>query len=507
MTFSAFSLNEAERFAPEELKAKLKADPDLNILLKKDAKFSDIENPASFLSTTKRVFLNNPEIVKYVKDTKSFSEFSWDFSTLRKLKPEDFNESHFQTLQELVLMYIKQVGRREKLTLSTSTKKSLEEWINTSGRYNRSMSRDEIDEIDSIPGLKPDKPIKLYRGLMWSKHHMTKDREGRKFVESIRKGTDVVDYIAEKPESWTFSKGVAYKFATAGPANSQFSAMLNWMSKGSDAIEGDLGVIIAILAKPETILADLSKVGNKLNTTYEWEYEVILKPGTYTAKIVTMYDKKGEITPQEFMDRLEKGGDRERDKMVDKFVEEFVPKINNLRDKLEWISMDRNMFDAQKSKSYLDHKDEILSLYEEWMEWMRKMKFDTAPPEKTAASTDQETIAYELFSRLYGFGRRGNTVLPHKATFEEVLAKAYEERNDRTVTDELNSYLRWRNIIKKTSSSYKPETLKPFQEKVLKELTDAVGTTEDKGLALARELMVLRRLWVDLDRIQYAVEK
>lgn len=518
MNFQAFSLNEAQSFVPEDVKEKIKKDPRVAMILKKDAKFADLKDPKEFFATIKNLFLNNPQIIKYEKDTESFSDWGWGFKDLRKVKPEDFKAEHFEKLYDDMQSFFKQVGKREKLMVSTDVKKAIEEWINTSGRHNHSFSKDEMAEIDSIPGLKPDKPIKLYRGLLWKKYHMSKDGDGRKFIQAMRKGTDIVDYTNDVPESWTLSQNVANKFATAGPAGSEFSAMMNWLSRGEDKIEGELGAIVAILAKPEDILVDLSKVGNKLNTQYEWEDEVVLKPGKYVAKIVKLYNKKGELSPKAFLEELSKGGDKEVTEAAEAFKKEFVPKVNAFFDKyykgdgIRYWNGDRDAFQPKAVKKLLKFKDQIIELVNEYIGWLKKMKFDKQAPEFNAMSSDIESFVYKLYSDMYKIGGNSRGI-GGKKLYQFNDAKEIMEllgTNNNVMRSRLGDYMKSAGLIKRDISNYKPETVQPQVDKVMKEIIDAAGVMaemefsdlEKEGYAIAGEVHSLISLVNILERVR-----
>lgn len=518
MNFQSFSLNEAQSFEPEDAKEKIKKDPRVSMILKKDAKFADLKDPKEFFATIKNLFLNNPQIIKYEKDTSSFTDWGWDFRDLRKVKPEDFNADKFETLHSNMQSFFKQIGKREKLMVSTGVKKAIEDWINTSGRHNHRLSKDEIAEIDSIPGLKPDKPIKLYRGLLWKKYHMNKDGDGRKFIQAMRKGTDVVDYVCDVPESWTLREAIANKFATAGPAGSEFSAMLNWLSRGEDKIEGELGAVIAILAKPEDVLADLSKVGNKLNTMYEWEDEVVLKPGKYVAKIVKLYNKKGEISPKTFLEELSKGGDKEITEAAQAFKKEFVPKVKKFFDRYykedgtRYWNADRELFQPKTVKRLMKFKDEILGLVDEYIGWLKKMKFDTKAPEFNAMSGDLETYIYKLYDSMYKIGGNSRGIGGKKLFQFKDAAEIMEllRKNNNQMRSLLGDYMKWGGIIKRDISNYRPETVQPQVDKVMRDVIDAAGVMaemefsdlEKEGYVIANEVHSLVSLVNILERVR-----
>jgi hypothetical protein len=65
------------------------------------------------------------------------------------------------------------------------------------------------------------------------------------------------------------------------------------------AIDGALGFVISTFARPEDILIDMRRLSaNGIALKHGDEGEIILKPGTYTARIVKKYTVKGEVDPE-----------------------------------------------------------------------------------------------------------------------------------------------------------------------------------------------------------------
>jgi hypothetical protein len=400
-------LNESVSFPPEELKERIRGDKRISGILKKGLTFGQLEDPVGFFRTIKSIFLNNREIIQYEKDTASFNYWGWYFRKLRMVRPEEFNGTYFDMLVEVLGDFFKQVSCREKQYISTDLKKTLEDWINTSGSSRRKLSTSEIAELDSVPGLKPETAVKLYRGMMWEEYDMKMGRKGRKFIESIRDGSGIVDYTTERPESWTYSKEIADRFATARPATSQYSSMMNWLTSAGGAIQGELGVIVMVLARPEDVLTDLSLVKNKLKTQYVWEDEVIMKPGSYRLKIVTLYDKKGELTPQEFLDRIGAAGVSEREDIIKEFREDFVPgmmdtvKESRKYPKGGYLREEGILINEEAIAFYLQNENEIKRIGGELLGWFRKMDVLNNPPVMGFSSSDNETFLYEYLKMFY----------------------------------------------------------------------------------------------------------
>lgn len=523
LNYQAFCLNEAEKFAPEDLKVILKKDPELSILLKKDSKFEDIKDPKKFFETVKRVFLNNQEIVKYSKDTSASNEFGWAFTNLRKLKPEEFTEDKFYMLKDDLLKdFLKSADRRSKGGLSTETKKAVVDWINAPKRRHEDKSM--TNELDNIPSLKPEKAIKIYRGMLWAtKYDFEKNRDGRKFLESIRKGKDIVDYSDDKSSSWTTSIETAAGFAKARAAATEFGATLNWLyqSQRGDKIDGELGAIIMILAKPEDIIADLSRVNNKMTTKFAWEDEIILRPGKYTAKIVKLYDKKeGEVDPKTYFDSLEADSSWDEHKKVYNDMEEnWMPKADkllNADDKnYRFHHGSGSAFDPKTAMILLPLEKNIDEVFTELFGYIKGMGFEKDFPTK---STDDELR--KLFNlRNSGFSyvsiKKKEGVFYKYDTAENLKKDLADYLWYGDMMSELSKFLKDTDVIKRELSHHKRETAEQYKLQAFAKLLDAAGEKSDgtpeevikSGTELARRIEVINKQLYWINKAHSAVEE
>lgn len=406
--FNSFCLNEAMRLPLENVKDELKKNDKTALLFKKGVKMSDIQDPKTFLDSVKNIFLNNVTVIDYVKKTEASGEMTtWELKKLRQLKPEQLNDDTLQDLLSFTKDFQKQVDKRGKKTLSTDARKAMSEWRNASRR--KYIDTRLINELDNIPGLKPDKPIKIYRGLLWaSKYSFEKDRDGRKFLDSIKKGTDFVEYQDDKPSSWTNALGTAEGFATAGPSSSQLSGTMNWLQSAAsgDKIQGELGAIIMILAKPEDIIADLSRVESNIQSKFAAEGEVILREGKYTAKIVAMYDRKeGKVDPKTYFSKESKSVGDHQLKALEELKTGWYDEAVKLSNDIEagakktgahiyhsWL--EDKIATPANVKVAISIKDEVLKVFTGLFDLVKKMDIAEKMDPKTASEDAREIMKF-----------------------------------------------------------------------------------------------------------------
>ena len=313
-------LNEASDLDLDAVKAALKKDKNTKILFKKDSTLADVEDKAKFIQTLKFLMLNNKKVLAFVKsrsmDPAPGQKNSWgavknissaELSKYRSIKADELDEHDFQMLKTIVKDTFSEHGDVTSGKMSTKTKKEIEEWVNGNNRWH-SLSAPAQRELESIESLKPNKKVVLYRGILFKKYDLekrtrydgvTEEGNGLKFLKQIREGSKTIDLNWDRPSSWTTSKQIATQFAKYGPAESNFSATLQWLERGSNAIDGELGYVIAIHANPSDVLVDISKIRQAMNAQHGDEGELILKPGKYLGKIVSKYTVKGEVSDEE----------------------------------------------------------------------------------------------------------------------------------------------------------------------------------------------------------------
>lgn len=304
-------LNEASSLDLTDLKKAMSKDERIAGILKKNFTLSDVTDKDAFLSTLKYWVLNNDSVRTFVNSRSGVKDLSAQlFSELRSLRAKDLDDSRFEDIKSFISALFKEHTSTNKNTISAAAKKDITDWLNTNG-YLHNISTKTQKELMSIPGIRPDKKIVVYRGLLFSENSLNpksayktydgtlKEPNGLKFLRAIRKGGTVVDLDWDKPSSWTTSKDVATRFAKFGPASSHTSAMLQWFDRQikKQEIDGALGYVISALVDPEDILVDVNRISNSLSQNHGDEAEVILRPGTYTSKIVRKFTVHGEVDP------------------------------------------------------------------------------------------------------------------------------------------------------------------------------------------------------------------
>lgn len=299
-------LNEASSLQLGDLKKALKKDDRVNAALSKATTLDDIKDKSAFVSSLKYWIFNNENVRDFVKARAGGGKVDkWSFDYLRKLKAEDLNKDSLEMIKVFVSDLFRDITAVSNLAVSASTKKEISDFVNGNNRRHV-LSSTAQKELASIPGLKPTAPITVYRGLLFGEHSLktTKNYDGTlskgrglKFLEAIRKGGKVVDLSWDKPSSWSQSKEIATRFAKYGPASSNFAATMQWLDRESKKkeIDGELGFVIATRIQPEDVLLDVEKLYGKLNMSHGDEREIIVKPGTYTCKVVHKYTLSGEV--------------------------------------------------------------------------------------------------------------------------------------------------------------------------------------------------------------------
>lgn len=302
-------LQEASSLALADLKKAMQKDKRVALIFKKDSTVDQVEDKEKFLSTIKFFLLNNENVRKFVASRDNIKEVSVrELGNWRKLRGSELDKDKFEWLKDFVKQLFKEHGSVVKGTISRDARKAVDEFVNSNTRGRRYLSPWVQKELESIPGIRPEKRVLLYRGILFSEYSL-KDRErydgtlekgeGLKFLSTIRKGGRVVDLEWDNVSSWSTSKEVARRFAMFGPAESQHGAMMDWFQRGIQKrhIDGALGFVISTYAKPEDVLVDVNAYNTTMHHQHGNEGEMILKPGTYLARVVEKHTVDGEVDP------------------------------------------------------------------------------------------------------------------------------------------------------------------------------------------------------------------
>lgn len=300
------TLQEASGHPIEDLKKVLMKDDRTKQLFHKGLELADLRNPAEFLNSVKFFLLNNRNVLSFVEDRSDVKALSPRLlKKLRELKPTELTDRTIEDLQTFASDLFREYSYVERNGISGPTRKELVDWKNGNGRY-FDLSRSAQKELASVPGLRPTRPVLLYRGLLFSSHDLKERKrydgqmevgKGLQFLRSVRDGSRVVDLEWDRASSWSTSKETALAFAKFGSAQSNFGATLQWLERGKDAIDGDLGFLISTLARPEDVLIDIARLNTAAHLKHGTEAEMILAPGKYTCRVTTKLTKKGEVDP------------------------------------------------------------------------------------------------------------------------------------------------------------------------------------------------------------------
>lgn len=206
-------------------------------------------------------------------------------------------EPSLHSVEYFIKEIAKLASRHEKGKLSTDSKKAIRDYIESfSGRAR--LPQHVITELLSTPGIRPDKPVVLYRGMMFQKKYDgTYDDRALAFFDSVRKGRDRMSMNMAGMSSWTYDTKTAERFARYRANSGNFDGMMSALSRSAEKrhIDGELGVIIQTIARPEDIVVDTTMIDLGSNFGGFDESEVILKPGAKVIKIFTAFNQNGVI--------------------------------------------------------------------------------------------------------------------------------------------------------------------------------------------------------------------
>lgn len=215
----------------------------------------------------------------------------------RGLLPPFREEYDKEYITSFIKDFARLVGRHDKGKLSTNSKKAIRDYIESfSGRAR--LPQHVITELLATPGIRPNKPVVLYRGMLFQKKYDGKyDDRALAFFDSVRKGKDRLSLNMNGMSSWTYDEKTAERFARYRANHGNFDGMMSSLQRAKEKrhIDGELGVIIQTIARPEDIVVDTTMIDLGSNFGGFGESEVILKPGAKVIKIYTAFNQNGPI--------------------------------------------------------------------------------------------------------------------------------------------------------------------------------------------------------------------
>ena len=382
-------LNEASSLSIEDIKKVLSKDEHCKVILKKDAALKDIVDKEKFLATIKYYVLNNQNVLAFVDARSNVKDLSMSLiRELRQLKASELNDTKFDLIKSTVASIFKENNSVNKGTLSASTRKEIADWVNGNRGYHN-LSKATEKELLSVASVRSDKPVRLYRGLLFKGYSLSQREHydgtldkgnGLKFLDAIRSNGKEVDLEWDRASSWTTSKETADRFARFAAASSNFGAMFNALSRGVKFIDGDLGFVISILAKPEDVLLDVSKV--QLSATKYNEAEFILAPGKYHCRITNKYTVTGEVPlesdeteslQRNLTDAVDRASELKKKYSLDQF--------DKLHDENQW-SLFKNQVLIKKLASS-ETTDLCLHTYDAYLDFYRSISLKSFDHTKT----------------------------------------------------------------------------------------------------------------------------
>lgn len=245
-------------------------------------------DPEAMMQTMRRLMFNNHEVRKLLDGVVHYKYL---------LKPGF--EATQRDLTYVLKEFAKRVSSIKRGALSARAKKELRDYMESfSGRMRPSQST--IDEIMSIPSLRPNKPVVLYRGLMFERSsYRPEDSEAKMapFLTAIRAGKRNLTLPQEKMSSWSYSPAIAERFARYRANYGKMDGMMSFLSRSKEKrhIDGELGVVVQTIARPEDILVDTTLIDLGFNGGGYQESEVILRPGAKLVRIFTAYNQQGDL--------------------------------------------------------------------------------------------------------------------------------------------------------------------------------------------------------------------
>lgn len=284
-------LLESSNLTPPEVLAALKRHPGSAPLFKRDAPPPDTR---LLLQAFKDVLLASHAARRFMDEHGIF----WRWRGLLNPAPPEDIDLWVNDMVRVIKSFAQAVNRAKRGGLSPDARKELADWVNGDRRA-FSLPTRVMRELAATPGIRPDRPVMLYRGLLFRRHQFDDEQHPRsalRFLAAARSGKRGLDMDWDRASSWTTDPATAERFARYGAQTSSFGAMFQALDRAAKrrAIDGEMGIVIATLARPQDILVDIGKV-DLGHQQHGDEGEMILAPGPRAVRIVRMWNQVGEI--------------------------------------------------------------------------------------------------------------------------------------------------------------------------------------------------------------------
>lgn len=233
------------------------------------------------------IVLHNHNAVKFIKDhnvnvPRNLSRFD-----VKDLGNEEMSGLFFHSILDFTqkaTRYLNQMKKGEG-KITGEIRKALAKWVDTNG-HNHILGDYYRKALMAIPFIRPDKPVVLYRGILLSRE----TEKNTQWFDAIRNGERDFDHEWDRESSWTTDRKTAERFAKYASAQNDYQAMFSALNRKND-LDGELGILISTLARPEDIVVDLNKV-DLGELQHQGESEMILAPGSYHVRIVNAWESE-----------------------------------------------------------------------------------------------------------------------------------------------------------------------------------------------------------------------
>ena len=278
-------------------------------------------------------------------------------------------------------------------------------------------------------------------------------------------------------------------------------------ARSGDKIEGDLGVVISTLAKPEDVIADVSSIGNKINSKFAPEGEVILRAGTRPCKLVAVFDRKlGEVDPLEYFGADNDKNDDEKDAMRT-LKSEWSKAVDESGILEPYISHSTRVFETRYTKKTLADEQAIVRLFNELFPLIKRLNFENAVPLTSSDQTTQDIAELRDTGFTYvGIGKDSKKRFFDFSNANDVSAaiKEYPWYGN-SFEKELGAHLKSSGQIGRELSTYSKEKQTEIINSACKKFLDELDikysqeNMRDKAEEVARNIEHLKNLlyWID----------